>query len=116
MSANIFGNRFQVMTFGESHGVAYGVVIDGMPAGVEINLDLLTTDLKRRQPGANDYTTARKEADQFEILSGVFESKSLGTPIAVMVRNQDQRSGDYQEIKNKISELEAILKKSIIFQ
>lgn len=100
MSANLFGERFQVMTFGESHGVAYGVVIDGIPAGVFVDLELLKNELRRRQPGLSAITTARKEDDQFEILSGVFEDKTIGTPIAVLVRNKDQRSSDYNEIKN----------------
>ena len=100
MSANIFGERFKVMSFGESHGPAYGVVIEGLPAGIEIDEQLLNKNMQRRKPGQGEHTTARSESDQPEILSGVFEGKSLGTPIAVIVRNSDQRSTDYDQIRN----------------
>lgn len=101
MSANIFGERFKVISFGESHGPAYGVVIEGMPAGVEVDLSLLNHNLDRRKPGQSPYVTARKETDQPEILSGIFESKTLGTPIAIIVRNENQKSQDYHEIKSE---------------
>lgn len=101
MSANQFGNRFQVTTFGESHGVALGTVIDGCPAGVEFNFDLLNKNMSRRRPGSSQIVSGRAETDQPEILSGVFEGKTLGTPIAVIVRNQDARSKDYDEVKAK---------------
>jgi len=99
MGANTFGERFCVTTFGESHGPALGCVIDGMPANVPFNSELLKKNLERRRPGQSHLVTGRNENDEFEILSGVFENKTLGTPIAVMVRNQDQRSQDYDAIK-----------------
>jgi chorismate synthase len=112
MSANSFGTIFKVTTFGESHGNTLGCVIDGCPAGVDFMEDLLLHELERRRPGqhkdpvqAKDETSAivsqRKEEDQPELLSGIFQGKTLGTPIALMVRNKDQRSEDYTEIKNK---------------
>ena len=101
MSANTFGQRFQMMSFGESHGSAYGVVIDGMPAGVKYDEALLLKNLARRKPGSSAFVTARSESDQPEILSGFFEGKSLGTPIAVVVRNENQRSGDYDQIQSE---------------
>ena len=100
MSANIFGERFKFISFGESHGPAYGVVIEGMPANIKIDEQLLSKNMQRRRPGQGEHTTARNESDATEILSGVFEGKSLGTPITVIVRNADQRSGDYDQIKN----------------
>lgn len=101
MAANTFGQRFQMMSFGESHGPAYGVVIDGMPAGVRYDEALLLKNLSRRKPGSSAFVTARNESDQPEILSGFFEGKSLGTPIAVVVRNENQRSTDYDKIQNE---------------
>lgn len=105
MSANSFGNRFVVTTFGESHGAALGVVIDGCPAGVPFDLALLKKELERRRPGQHtsanqQIISARMEADEPEVLSGVFENKTLGTPLAMMVRNTDQRSSDYSQIKS----------------
>jgi chorismate synthase len=105
MSANSFGNRFLVHTFGESHGGALGVVIDGCPAGISFDEALLIKQLERRRPGqhsgsGSQVVSGRKESDTPEILSGVFENKTLGTPIAMMVRNQDAKSADYAEIKN----------------
>ena len=94
MSSNTFGKIFSFTTFGESHGEALGVVIDGMPAMVEVDYDLLLSDLERRRPGQSSLSTQRKEGDKPEILSGVFENKTTGTPIAVIVRNTDQRSKD----------------------
>jgi chorismate synthase len=98
MSANTFGQIFKVTTFGESHGPAYGLIIDGCPAGVEVNLDLLQANLKRRRPGQSSITTARQEMDEPEILSGIYQNKTLGTPICVVVRNQDQKSSDYDVV------------------
>lgn len=100
MSANIFGERFKVVSFGESHGPAYGVVIEGLPANMKVDLTVLEKNLQRRKPGQGDHTTGRQEADQYEILSGIFEGKTLGTPLAVVVKNIDQRSQDYQDIKD----------------
>ena len=96
--ANSFGTRWVVTTFGESHGTAMGAVIDGVPAGVLWNEDLLRTELARRRPGQNALVSSRNEADEPEVLSGVFAGKTLGTPIAVVVRNRDQRSDDYKDI------------------
>lgn len=101
MAANSFGKNFVVTSFGESHGIALGVVIDGCPAGLEVDLELLKQDLQRRRPGSSAIVSARNEQDEAEILSGVFEGKTIGTPIAVIVRNKDQRSGDYSKIKNE---------------
>jgi chorismate synthase len=100
MSANTFGSRFQITSFGESHGTALGVVIDGCPAGIKWNQTLLLSDLARRRPGASAIVSQRQETDQPEILSGVFEDKTLGTPIAIIVRNQNAQSQDYEQIKN----------------
>jgi chorismate synthase len=95
---NTFGKVFTITTFGESHGPAIGVTIDGCPAGVPIDLDFIQIELDRRKPGQSKITTQRKEDDVAEILSGVFEGKSTGTPIAMIIRNQDQRSKDYSHI------------------
>lgn len=101
MSANSFGQIFKFTSFGESHGPAYGVVIDGCPAGLEFSSEILLHNLQRRRPGQSSVTTARNEGDVPEILSGVFENKTLGTPICIVVRNQDQRSQDYDKIKDQ---------------
>lgn len=98
MSANLFGERFRLLSFGESHGPALGAVIDGCPAGVEFDEPLLRAELARRRPGQSDLTTSRREADEPEVLSGIFEGRTLGTPIAVVVRNTDARSGDYRNL------------------
>jgi chorismate synthase len=97
--ANSFGNFFRVTTFGESHGSALGVVIDGCPAGVSFDHDLLVKELSRRRPGQSAVVSARAESDQSEVLSGVFEQKTLGTPICILVRNHDAKSEDYDAIK-----------------
>ena len=96
--ANTFGSRFAVTTFGESHGTALGVVIDGVPAGLKWDQKILETELERRRPGQSKLTTSRNEGDQVEVLSGVYEGLTLGTPIAMIVRNEDARSKDYKEI------------------
>lgn len=101
MSANLFGERFRIVTFGESHGAALGVVIDGCPAGVKFDQTLLQTNLDRRRPGQSASVSGRQEADHVEILSGIFDNKTLGTPIAMIVRNSDARSSDYDQIKNQ---------------
>ena len=95
MNKSSFGNHFTVTTWGESHGKALGAVIDGCPAGLSLNEEEIQKFLDRRKPGQSRYTTARKEGDLVEILSGVFEGKTTGTPISLMVRNTDQRSRDY---------------------
>lgn len=100
MSSNSFGQHFKVHSFGESHGAAVGAVIDGCPAGVPFDLGFLQTELDRRKPGGKG-VSARQEGDQCEILSGVFEGRTLGTPIAMVVRNQDARSADYEKIKTE---------------
>ncbi len=95
---NTFGNLFRLTTFGESHGPAMGAVIDGCPAGVPLHTDDLQRALDRRRPGQSQLTTARAEADRVEVLSGVYEGKTLGTPLAAVVRNKDQRSEDYAKL------------------
>jgi len=99
--ANSFGNQFVLTTFGESHGPALGAVIDGCPAGVLWDERFLRQELERRRPGVSGIVSGREEMDEPEVLSGVFEGKTLGTPIAVLVRNQDARSKDYGEIAQK---------------
>jgi chorismate synthase len=98
---NTLGHLFRVTTFGESHGGGVGVVIDGCPPRLEISTEEIQIELDRRRPGQSKITTPRKEADRCELLSGVFEGKTLGTPIAILVRNQDQRSQDYDEMAQK---------------
>ncbi len=98
---NSFGYLFRITTFGESHGPAIGVIIDGCPAGLVIDESFIQSELSRRRPGQSALTTARKEDDQFEILSGVFEGKSTGTPIAIMIKNKDAKSKDYSHIADK---------------
>ena len=95
---NSFGTLFKITTFGESHGPAIGVVIDGCPAGLEIDEAFIQSELDKRKPGQSKITTQRKEEDTFEILSGVFEGKSTGTPIAIVIKNKDQKSKDYSHI------------------
>jgi chorismate synthase len=97
---NSYGTLFKISTFGESHGLAIGVVIDGCPAGLEIDEAFIQSELSRRKPGQSKITTQRKEDDTFKILSGVFEGKSTGAPIAIVIENQDQRSKDYSHIEN----------------
>lgn len=95
---NTFGNLFRLTTFGESHGEAVGGVIDGCPSGIRIDTDFIQSELDRRRPGQSRITTDRNEADRVEILSGVFEGKSTGCPIGFIVRNSNQRSGDYDNM------------------
>ena len=101
MGANTFGTYFQVTTFGESHGPAMGVVIQGCPSGVPFSWDIINEKMNRRRPGQFPWMSSRKELDQPELLSGIFENKTLGTPIALLVRNKDIRSEDYKIIKNQ---------------
>lgn len=98
MAGSIFGTHFRIETFGESHGEGLGVVIDGCPAGLSLCAEDIQLYLNRRKPGQSKFATPRKEADAVEILSGVFEGKTTGTPIALLVRNTSQRSSDYSEI------------------
>jgi chorismate synthase len=93
--SNSYGTIFKITTFGESHGPAIGVILDGCPAGLEIDEAFIQSELSRRKPGQSKITTQRKEDDTFKILSGIFEGKSTGTPIALVIENQDQRSKDY---------------------
>jgi hypothetical protein len=99
MSGNSFGKLFTVTTFGESHGPALGCVIDGCPPGMALQASDLQHDLNRRKPGQSRYTTQRKEDDAVQILSGVFEGFTTGTPIGLLVHNEDQKSKDYSKIK-----------------
>ena len=96
---NSFGRIFRLTTFGESHGEAIGGVIDGMPAGIDIDLDFIQGELNRRRPGQSKITTSRNEPDQVELLSGVFEGKSTGCPIGFIVRNTNQHSQDYENLR-----------------
>lgn len=98
---NSFGTLFKISTFGESHGVAIGVIIDGCPSGLIIDEGFIQSELDRRKPGQSKITTQRKESDTFEILSGVFEGKSTGSPICIVIRNEDQKSKDYSHIADK---------------
>lgn len=98
MSGNTFGKIFCVTSFGESHGPAIGCVVDGCPPGLELSTEDIQRDLDRRKPGTSRYVTQRRESDTVEILSGVFEGKTTGTPIALLIRNEDQRSKDYTKI------------------
>ncbi len=98
MNGSSFGTYFKITTFGESHGAALGVIVDGCPAGIPLSADYIQNFLDRRKPGQNIYSTPRKESDLVEILSGVFEGKTTGTSIALLIRNETQRSGDYSEI------------------
>ena len=100
MAGSSFGTLFQITTWGESHGAGIGVVVDGCPAGLSLSSSDIQVFLNRRKPGQTSYSTMRKEADEVEILSGIFEGKTTGTPISLMVRNTDQRSHDYSEIAN----------------
>ncbi len=97
---NRFGERFSFTTFGESHGKAIGCVVDGVPAGLSIDEAYIQSELDRRKPGQNAYATGRKEGDEVEILSGVFEGKSTGTPIAMVIFNTNQKSKDYENVKD----------------
>ena len=97
---NTFGHRFRFTTFGESHGKALGCIVDGVPAGIEIDEDFIQSEMDRRKPGQNKYATARKEGDKVEILSGVFEGKTTGTSISMIIFNENQKSSDYSNVKD----------------
>ncbi|MFN8143066.1 MAG: chorismate synthase [Bacteroidia bacterium] len=99
MGGNAFGTSFRLTTFGESHGAAIGGVIDGCPAGLELDLDFIRKEMARRKPGQSAITTSRAESDEFEILSGVYEGKTLGTPLSFIIRNQDYKPSDYDAVK-----------------
>lgn len=101
MPGNTIGKLFTVTTFGESHGPAYGCIIDGCPPGLEISAADIQQELDRRRPGTSQFTSQRREPDEIHILSGVFEGKTTGTPIGLIIENTDQRSSDYEKIKNQ---------------
>jgi chorismate synthase len=101
MRGNSFGKLFSITTFGESHGEALGVIIDGMPAGLKFDLKNLQEELKRRRPGRLKVSTARAEQDEAQILSGIFEGRTLGTPVTVIIKNTNQRSQDYASLKTE---------------
>ena len=98
MSGNTFGTLFAVTNFGESHGPAIGCVIDGCPPGMGLSVEDIQPDLDRRRPGTSKFVTQRNESDRVQILSGVFEGKTTGTPIALLIPNEDQRSKDYAQV------------------
>ncbi len=100
MAGNSFGQVFKITTFGESHGEAIGVIIDGCPSKIEIDLNFIQNELDKRKPGQSKITTQRKESDTFQILSGIFEGKTTGTPIAIIIPNEDQKSKDYDHNKD----------------
>ena len=100
MPANTFGEHLRLTTFGESHGVAIGGVLEGVPAGIDLDLDAIQHMLDRRRPGQSAVSTPRKESDRLEILSGVFESRTTGTPIGLLIRNEHQHSADYNAMKD----------------
>ena len=111
MAGSTYGNIFKITTWGESHGPALGVVIDGCPAGLSLCEDDIQKYLDKRKPGQNSTTTARKESDTVEILSGVFEGITTGAPISLMVRNSDQHSKDYSNIASVFRVLDKSEKK-----
>lgn len=100
MAGNTFGNLFNLTTFGESHGAAIGGILEGCPAGVELDIEAIQQELQRRKPGQSKITTQRKEEDEVSFLSGIFEEKTTGTPIGFVIKNKDHRSRDYSHIKD----------------
>ncbi|MEO5909308.1 MAG: chorismate synthase [Pelobium sp.] len=100
MAGNTFGQLFKITTFGESHGEAIGVIIDGCPSNIELDLEFIQQELDKRKPGQSKITTQRKESDTFKILSGVFEGKTTGTPLTIIIPNEDQKSKDYDHNKD----------------
>ena len=101
MAGSSIGQIFRVSTWGESHGEAIGCVIDGVPSNISLNEDYIQTFLDKRKPGQSKFTTQRKEDDKVKILSGIFNNKTTGTPISLVIYNKDQKSKDYNDIKNK---------------
>jgi chorismate synthase len=97
---NTLGNIFKITSFGESHGAAVGVVIDGCPANLKLDVKQIQADLNRRKPGQSAITTSRKEADEFEILSGIYQQTTLGSPITIVIKNKDAQPNDYEWLKN----------------
>ncbi len=100
--SGIWGDRFKLSIFGESHGSAIGITIDGLPSGLELDIDYINIEMARRAPARNELSTSRKEKDEFEILSGYFEARTTGTPLCAIIRNNDTKSRDYSSIKDKI--------------
>ncbi|MFB6305817.1 MAG: chorismate synthase, partial [Flavobacteriales bacterium] len=100
MSFNTIGNNFKLTTFGESHGIAIGGIIDGVPANIELNIEAIHEELKRRKPGQSKIVTQRKEDDKVEFLSGIFEGKTTGAPIGFIIKNDDARAKDYEHLKD----------------
>src|SRR5690554_7331309 len=100
MAGNSFGTLFKLTTFGESHAAAIGGIIDGCPASLQLDLDKIQLELDRRKPGQSNITTQRKESDKVVFLSGIFEGKTTGTPIAFQIQNEDQKSKDYSHLRN----------------
>jgi chorismate synthase len=100
MAGNTFGKAFSISTFGESHGAAIGVVIDGCLPNIQVDFDLLERDLQRRRPGQSGLSTSRNEGEKYEVLSGILDGRTLGTPIAIIVRNEDKKSSDYDALKD----------------
>ena len=105
MAGNTFGQLFRVTTFGESHGGAVGCVVDGCPPGLKISVEDIQKELDRRRPGQSKITSPRKEDDKIEILSGIFEGKTTGTPIMMMAKNKDARPEDYEKINKRINKI-----------
>ena len=101
MSFNTFGKIFRFTTWGESHGPAIGCIVDGCPPNIALSEKDIQKDMDRRRPGNSKFVSQRKESDKIEILSGVFNGKTTGTPISILIRNEDKRSRDYESIKNK---------------
>lgn len=114
MNANSFGRIWKITTFGESHGPALGVVIDGCPAGVTFDLERLKLELLRRRPGTSEVTSSRNEQDEPEVLSGIYNGVTLGTPIALMVKNHDARSGDYEAFPPRTGHADDLWKKKFL--
>ena len=96
---NTFGTLFTLTTFGESHGPGIGGIVDGMPAGIEVDMEFIQHELDRRRPGQSAITTSRQEGDRVELLSGVFEGRTTGAPIGFLVRNENQHSQDYENMR-----------------
>src|SRR5882724_10142277 len=101
MSGNSIGTLFTVTTFGESHGPALGAIVDGCPPGLELTDEDIQRDVERRRTGTSRHTSQRQEPDRVKILSGLFDGKTTGTPIGLLVENEDQRSRDYEKIKDR---------------
>ena len=100
MASNSFGKIFRFTTWGESHGPAIGVVIDGVPPNFKLDLEFIQSELERRRPGSSKLTTARKEKDKFELLSGFFEGRTTGAPLSFIIRNENKRGKDYEILTN----------------